>query len=217
MKKTLTILLLALVVGCVPADEPKTCDGAECTTENNVTPQNGPDVKGSFLSGHLGNYYDCPEEGYSKTSSDASRAAPGADFAPCEAADDSCGGPLNCDAAQLTIRLTNGGRAPATLLEVSKIEIYDTDGLSLAVLPVTGLFDISTNAAFDGTLAVGASVDLRVEYRGPANLSELMTADDGTRISSSEAAEIEITVSAENHRDIVIDGGEVFVLPSVVT
>lgn len=228
MKKFLAISLLALAVGCVPADEkdPKTCD-AECQSNNgtnnggnNGTEVNDPDLKGSFISGHLGNYWDCPDEGYTPdtTQSDAPAGAPAdADFAPCAAEDESCGGPLNCDGAQLTIRLTNGGQGDAEGLEITKIEIFDQDGLSLAVLPVIAAFDASTNETFDGTLEAGKSIDLRVDFRGPANLYELMPADDSGARSSGESALIEVTVSADNHDDVLIDGGEVFVLPTVVT
>jgi hypothetical protein len=224
MKKMLLILTFALAAGCVPSDEkdlPATCDAAcEANNQNNVTPADSPDIKGSFISGHLGNYWDCPQDGYSApTDASSADAGMGADVAPCEVGNDNCGGgPLNCEGAQLTIRLTNGGQADATSVEVSKIEIFDADGLSLAVLPVIGLLDATTNESFDGTLAVGQSIDLRVDYRGPTNLYALLPTDEtGSRVGGTESALIEITVSAENHDDVIIDGGELFVLPAVVT
>lgn len=229
MKKTLTILALALAVGCVPADDKNTntddnniAPCGECEENNN--PRESAELKGSFISGHLGNYWDCPDQGYSPdASSEAPGARPAGDegfCAPAENGDaaNGCGGPLNCEGAQLTIRLTNGGDADATSIDVSKIEIFDADGVSLTTLPVLAVFDSSTNESFDGQLAAGESIDLRVDYNGPADLYSLLPEDEtGSRVAGSDSAFIEITVEADNHDDVVIDGGEVFVLPMVVT
>ena len=82
MKKLLLISALALCSACVPPAEKKaqTCDDA-CEENNNETnnqqPGERPDLKGSFIAGHLGNYWDCPSEGYDgEASSSRSGDAP---------------------------------------------------------------------------------------------------------------------------------------------
>lgn len=224
MKKLLVLSTVLLATACVPATEKKaqTCDDAceeNNTNTNNGQPVDRPDLKGSFIAGHLGNYWDCPEEGHGpQTPGEQGGASLGADLAPCESGDDSCNTPLNCDGAQLTIRLTNGGSEDALGLTIERIEIFDHDGSSLTTLPVRQVVRAEDNASFDGTLEAGGSIDLRVDYRGPVDLYNLRPVDgSGARSGGHDSALIEITVGADNHEDVVIDGGEVFVLPTVVT
>lgn len=200
------IALLALGTGCVAVSEKP---GEEETRRSTL--------KGAFVSGHLGNYWDCPEDAYSTGSDgDASREAPAADLGACPD-DMECTPILNCDGAQFTIRLTNGGELDLQEIEVSRIEIFSVDGTSLAVLPLIQVRESASNDVFDGDLGAGASVDLRVDYRGPASLYDLLPRDDSGAVQGDgDSALIEVTVEADDGA-VVIDGGEVFVLPTVVT
>lgn len=184
--------------------------------ENN-TPQEAPALDAVFVAGHLGNYVDCPEDGYTERS--AARSAPAGEaadgaFAPCEDADaEYCGGPLNCEAAQLTIRVTNDGDAAASGLSVETIALLGEDGQVAATLPLIDAVDVNTGESFDGELAVGEEVTLRVDYQGPQDISEFIPSQN--RWSGS--AILEITLGADNHEDVEVKTKAVAVMPTIVT
>lgn len=212
MKRTLTLALALALSACVPATDKGENNGdnnGQCTEDCN---ENG-NAKGAFVSGHLGNYMDCPADGYGGDDA-SSRGA--ADFAPCEAGDDSCGGPLNCEGAQMTVRVTNSG-AELTSVEVTKVELYSMDGVLLGELPVANVVDASDSTTFDGQIGEGESVDLRIDFQGPADLSQLVADVTEMEREYTESAFVRVSVSLGNGATLTIESEELFVLPMVVT
>lgn len=183
-----------------------------------------PELKGTFVSGHLGNYDSCPEDGYSEgASEDAPAGAPAAEDFAGDCAEDSpnCGMFLNCEDAQVTLRLINTGDEPAVGVQVTRIELFDANGVSQAVLPLMATTDVTTPGAsvtFDGLIPLGAERALRVDFQGPQSPWELLAAEgDGSGRYANHAGTIEITFRAENRRGEVIVRGEISALPSMAT
>lgn len=118
----------------------------------------------TFVSGHLGNYWDCPEEAMSVPGGVPAGAEPGAaardEAGDCAAED--CGR-LNCDAAMLLIQVENTGDVGLATLRAEDLVIHLAPPLASEILAVT---DAATGHA-PGPLAPGASMQLRVDFRGP--------------------------------------------------
>lgn len=186
-----------------------------------------PDLEGVFVSGHLGNYMDCPEDGYTveeetESSADAGASEPPGDepgYADCDSDADECGGITNCEDAQVTVQLSNLGEVAARGLEVSRIELFDAEGNSRATLPVTAVSESETNQVFDGELATDAEQTLRIDFVGPADPRELLeTSDSGADRSGAQSpGVIEVTISSDNQEDVVIESNEIYPVPMVVT
>lgn len=225
------MLLLALTstsAACIianpePGDD-KDWNIEEQEKENNTTTQNqeAPELDAVFVAGHLGNYMDCPGDGYSERSASSGQAnepaagAPAGDFAPCEPSEgeDSCNyGPLNCEAAQFTINISNTGKLAAEGISIDAIALLDENGTIVATLPLIGAVDANTGETFDGNLAIDEEVTLRVDYQGPEDISEFIPSEN--RWSGS--AKLRITIGADNHDDVPVETKAVSVLPAVVT
>ena len=227
MMKKSHIAIFALLAAC-GAVEPDPKDGtpfceADCEETNNTTnPLNKPVLQGVFVAGHLGSYWDCPQDAYraeSTTSADAAEA-PSAGLVAGDCAEgESCGGILNCEDAQATISLTNDSSINAESVIIQRLELVSTDGDSLATLPLMDAFDAETGEPFDGQLEIGETVLLRVEFQGPYSVHELMpeSPDGDSRISSGGGAILETTVSSDTHRDLKVESEELYGLPAVAT
>ncbi len=183
---------------------------------------NQPALEAIYVAGHLGNYLDCPADGYTENSGPgggnaAGRAAPAdEDFAgDCAPSEDGggCSGPLNCEQAQFTVKLVNSGDTAGAAIAIEKIALLGADGEVAATLPLIGMVDTATGEAFGGTLEAGAEVTLRVDYQGPVDISEFLP--DESRWNGS--ATMEVTFGSDNHPNVVIETKAVAVLPSVVT
>lgn len=152
---TMTALAAAtLFAGCAEDPDPQ---GPQPTAQLSL----------EYISGHLGAYWDCPDDAMPAREAAGARAAAPAEDAGLVAgdcADENCGF-LNCQPAELRLRVTNDGEAALDALEVKRLRL-DWGGDMLSDNEVLGLFD-PQNAAFDGHLEPGESVDLRIEYRGP--------------------------------------------------
>ena len=230
MKKyALTMLMLALFstsTACI-ITQPETNEPDEWEVEennntgnNNTQNQEAPELDAVFVAGHLGNYMDCPGDGYSEqnpsSADEPARGAPAGDFAPCEPVEgeDTCNyGPLNCEAAQFTINISNDGEIAAEGVSIETIAMLDVDGNIVATLPLIDAVDANTGEPFDGNLAVGEEITLRVDYQGPEDISEFIP--DENRWSGS--AKLRITIGADNHDDVRVETKAVSVLPAVVT
>jgi hypothetical protein len=222
--KKLMIALVALTavwtVGCEEAtqqEDPWELKCVEDCEENTDRPK----VEGTYISGHLGNYDSCPEDGYTTEGSASGASTSGdADAAPCREGDD-CSWEMACEDAQLTVKLSNIGNEKARGLQVTTIELFDADGVSRAVLPLIDAVDTSTNTPFDGTLADGQDVTLRVGFQGPQNPYMLLQTEPdssgGMDRSAGGYGTIELTVSADNHDDVIIVSSELYAVPSVDT
>ena len=212
---TFCLLLAAFALtGCVPEND-EDSDAKWKTEEQTLD----PDLEASFISGHLGNYWDCPEDGYSETSSEPSAGAPPmGDMAPCEEGED-CGTDgymLNCEDAQAMVLLSNSGEELARDLQVTTIELFDSHGVSRAVLPLIDITDTTSLATFDGELAVDEERRLRIDFQGPAYPYELLTdaQEDGRW---GYAGTLEITFTSANHDDVIVITTELYPVPSMAT
>ncbi len=178
-----------------------------------------PDLEASFISGHLGNYWDCPDDGYSDASGEPSVGdAPMGDMAPCEEGED-CGTDgymLNCEDAQAMVLLSNSGEESARDLQVTTIELFDSHGVSRAVLPLMDITDTTLGVAFDGELEIDDERRLRIDFQGPAYPYELLTdaQEDGRW---GYAGYLEITFTASNHDEVIVITTELYPVPSMAT
>ncbi len=230
MKITVMIFALAvsLSAACVENTEDswnlRECTGEECEQ------QDQPELSATYVSGHLGNYLDCPDDGYTAESTMSGEAPSDGDagaFAGDCAEGDDCSYEMNCEDAQVTVRLSNDGEAAATGLQVVTIELFDADGVSKATLPLMDAVDTATAETFDGTLEAGQEVTLRVEFQGPASPDSLLETanDDGDDAgdepiggrSSGNHGIIEVTIGADNHDDVSVESTELYPVPSVAT
>ncbi len=211
--KYMIIPLLFALSSCGPVESkqpPQTCDN--CLPQEKTTT-----LKGSFVSGHLGNYQDCPGEAYIEpelnTDSDGA-------FADDCAEGQECGGLLNCEKASTTLRLSNGGDVEALGVLVQKIELKNSVGKTVAFLPLESVSVVETNAQFGGKVGVDDNISIRVDFQGPANPYQLLkpaASADAGRVSSDSTGVLHITISADNAKDITIISTPISAIPSVDT
>lgn len=207
-------LSLSLFVGCGSAQDHDSWDLKTCDQDCEAS-KDAPELSATYVSGHLGNYRDCPGDGYS------SEPAGGSSMAGDCAEGQDCSFELNCEDAQMTVQLENTGEATARGLQVSKIELLDSEGVARAVLPLMQMVDTQTNAPFAATLAVDEKATVRIEFQGPENPYALAN-DDAGRSADGDSAfaepwTVEITFSADNHDDVTVESTSVYPVPSVDT
>jgi hypothetical protein len=214
------LLLFALLTATTPAcisnpsdsDDEADAGGGGGGGGGEQPPVEG-DFQLTFVSGHLGNYWDCPEEangaGAGTPDGTAGEAAGDAAAGACAPGfEDSCTGPLNCEAAMVIVEVRNTGEVPLGDLSIVSIELLGQDG-DRETLEGLGVFS-STEPA-PGPLAPGASRQVRVEFRGPAS-------DSGNQFNGD---------APERTLHIVLSGGDagtaevttpaVYPLPAVAT
>ena len=215
------MLMAPALSGCLFADpDPKTepCVGEACKPD----PTERPLLKASVLSGHLGNYRDCPNDALEGVGAQGDAAGlcaevEGEDF-------DGCGGPLNCEDPMVTVSMSNGGDADALGLTVDKIELLTTSGdvvAELALIELIRLDEIDgilQVVPFDGTIeqSIGTRLDLRIQGLNDLTILQDPGADEGARLAGTGGI-IRVTFSAENHDDVIVESMELFDLPSVDT
>lgn len=216
------LAMTSMTTGCLLADPDEERPTWEIDEEVEQTeeeeeqePKLTPELSAVFVGGHLGNYMDCPEDGYTERNASMGGGLAPADaaFGACAPDAESCETILNCEAAQLTVKITNDGQAAAEGLSVETIALLDEDGQVAATLPLIDAIDTQTGEPFDGQLEVGADVTLRLDYQGPRDIQEFLPGQN--RWSGSTT--LELTFGADNHEDVRLETREVQVLPTVVT
>jgi len=213
----LIVLMAAGLSACVEESDPNpekdmntTCQGTECEPD----PELNPVMKGAYISAHLGNYWSCPEDGYTATGAglDEPASAPAERSSgvssDCAPGADSCGAPLNCEDAQFSLSLTNSGQVGAVGVTISKLELLNSTG-SVGTLPVGEVIDTATGNPFDGEVEAGESVNLRVDFMGPADPYQML--------DNEQTADLEATVESDNHDEIKIRGEDIAALPAIAT
>lgn len=212
----------ALLIGtaCVSDNENEPEESEEWELEEEA---DAPELAGTFISGHLGNYDSCSDDGYIPASSDDDEPNEGApdpdsdgDFAAGDCAPDTDCPPLDCEDAQVTIDLQNTGTDDAQGLQIEQIELFNEEGQSRAILPHLGAYLSNGTTVFDGELAADDAIQLRIEFLGPDSPFELLGLDGAARWDS-HAGLVEITFSADNHDDVLIMSTEIYGLPTVDT
>ena len=164
-------------------------------------------LDGFYVSGHLGTYFDCRDEGYTEREESAKRSSePSGDIAEgaCAPPEDeldseySCGGgPLNCQAAQVTLRLSNTSTVDIEGISIDTLDLIGDDDKVAATLPLIEVID-SDGLFFDGKLAAGEEVVLRIEFQGPSDLSEFLPNQN----TYNGDAVIEVGISADDVEEI---------------
>ncbi len=204
MKTLITLFAAFLFTGCV-LDRELPPDGED--------PPEPATLELAYLSGHFGSYWDCPEEAYQppQASEDANAAAPSRRAAPglADCGDDDCGGPLNCEPAQLTIQIANIGAEPVDGIVVREIQVLDTDGEMHTILPVVSVHTIELDV-FGGVLETGETATLRVDFRGPRSLRDLL----GDRV---QEASVKVIVDVEGQDTEELITPPIHTSPIVVT
>jgi hypothetical protein len=159
LTRLLTVLaLVSLTVAC------------EQDAEEAPPVESNQSLELAYISGHLGSYWDCPDDAMPARAQDDGAAreapadAPGAVAGDCADGQD-CGGFNSCQAAEVRVRVTNDGEDAVDALTVKQLRL-DWGGGDLSNNEVIGLYD-TDDAAYDGVLEPGDSVDLRIEFRGP--------------------------------------------------
>lgn len=220
-KLILQLLVPAFAValsGCVEPPEkdptnPEFCNGVSCEQAEKA------ELQGVFVSGHLGNYSDCPEDGWTDDTTIGSDRAPAeGDIAEGACAPGTeCTPILNCEVAQATINLSNVGEALGTGVQVDRLELFNDDGEMVAELPVIAVDE--SGATFDGEVAIDETVTLRIDFQGPQNPYGLLSSDtaDAGRFAGSGSGTLRIVLSADDHDEIKVEGKEIYAVPSVDT
>lgn len=202
----LLALLAAATPACIsnPEDTDADADAGAVAAEGDFTL--------TFVSGHLGNYWDCPGEANGAGTPDGAAPREAAGDAAAGACapgfEDSCNGPLNCEAAMVVVEVTNTGDTDLGDLSIVSIELIDAEGTSETL---EGLGVFSTTEPAPGALSPGASRQVRVEFRGPGR-------DSNSGFNGD---------APERHLHIVLSGGDagtaevttpaVYPLPAVAT
>ena len=193
-----------------PDVEPKPDTDPEPDVEPDVEPDPDPgpwpSITSAFISGHLGSYWDCPDEGYTP---DGDAGGAGADEAGACFAEDADGCLLNCEGAQLTILVSNVQELPLENVRITRLDLLDADREVVAErLPIISVVDENGEEAHP-TLQQGEEVRLRIDYRGPAYPYELL--------GSHGYGFLAITIEADHAESDVLGTSEVYVLPSIAT
>jgi hypothetical protein len=121
---------------------------------------------------------------------------------------------LNCEGAQLTIKLENQGTAAAEGLIITKLALFNSEGVHMADLPLMDVVNAETNEAAPETLEAGASITLRVTFQGPANPYEFLQDEEGNYRNSGS---MQITVESSNHSSLLIKTGTLYTIDNIAT
>jgi hypothetical protein len=218
----LLVPAFSLAFGCVQTPDkqvntdPEFCEGTTCETLP------GAALSGVFVSGHLGNYRDCPGDGWT---GDSTAPSPGADeSAPSDgdiaggacADDTNCQPILNCEDAQATISLSNIGEGLAEGVQIDRVELFNDAGEKVATLPVMATSE--AGSSFDGELDSEETATLRIDYQGPQDPYTLLaTPSSDERSFGSASGTIRIVISADNADDTTVEGKQIYSIPSVDT
>ena len=199
----------------VPDDSPDTTP--DTTPDTDPDPDIDPDkpdtlrpvVSAAFVSGHLGNYLECPQDGYSD------RDAGGADgegrsFGACEPDADGCG-ILNCEGAQLTIQVTNNLDIELSNITIDELILRNKEDREVATLPILGVVG-EDGSETPHTLGAGDSMLLRIDYEGPSYPRELLDNEDGT-----DSGFIDIIINADEAEPYSLPSTQLHPLPQIVT
>ncbi len=186
------------------------------------------ELEATYISGHYGSYSDCREEAFNPNAEgnrqedgEGFMPAPEDDNADADCADDEdCGGLFNCQHAQVTIELANPNDEDATTIDIAELLILDAEGIERASLPILSTQRTDDNTDFDGTLAAGAAQNLRIDFRGPLSLYDLLTNEDedsdGDSISNN-AAPLRILIKVNNKNAETLDTPAIDALPDIDT
>jgi hypothetical protein len=204
MKKISLLFVVVLLSACgaTELEDPERGGSADDST-----------VGLTFVSGHFGSYWDCPEDAFQAQSNERRDAAPpqgepGVVAGDC-ADDTDCGGFLNCSSAQLTLQIENTGEAEIRGIHVREIQVLDQDGEVAATLPVLTVDTVEMDG-FQGRLGAGTTATLRIDFQGPQQLREIL--GDGT-----DRAPVRVIIEVDEQKPAGIETPELEALGQIAT
>jgi hypothetical protein len=130
----------------------------------------------TYVSGHLGNYWDCPDKGGTAGPTAPPTGAPAemadAAMGACETDENGeCiggggGGFMNCEEAILAIVVKNVGDVLAKGIEITDLELLDSDKNNLGALQVLSVVR-NDNHDLTGELGLDEEMTLIIKFQGP--------------------------------------------------
>lgn len=216
--KRLTMILVccALLVGCVEES-----DVRSVTEVEPPPPQSTLEL--TYISGHLGAYWDCPEQAYQPEDPTAEPAdgliSGDADWAACPPDVECPAMEMNCLPAQVTVRIANVGDAPVSGVNVSEVILLDAEGAEHTALPILVLTALEPGS-LESVLAPGAFVDVRVDYRAPLDPAGYLQSNAGNRLSDAgmgQGVKLRVRAEAEQQEPAHVDTPELYSQPMIDT
>jgi len=127
----------------------------------------------TYVSGHLGIYADCPEDAYDAKVGKGDFAGESAGMMACPPDDENCiAGFMNCEAAEVTIRIKNIGSETLNGINVVELQLLSTQESILHSMPIKMVY---VPAELEDGLAPGEEVVVRVEFQGPVSNWEMIS------------------------------------------
>lgn len=224
MRKSVLLLFAVCLVGCGDfedeAVEPTPGEEPEWNPELPPETITESTLELTYVSGHLGSYWDCPEEAYTPAAADRPAgesadmpASSGGAFADEDCDGEDCGGYLNCQAAQVTLMIDNLADWQVTGLDITDVELLSDAGDVLATLPVVSFDDLDRDV-FDGSLGAEEGSTFRVEFRGPHNVD---FAGVGARDAAFEAYPVRLIFEADEQEPASLDTPHISTLGHMAT
>ena len=172
-----SVTLLGMLAACDPSDSTK-----GTTSSSNLAM--------SYVSGHLGSYWDCPEQANGNTA-----ATPGPSMAEAADCDGEGCGILNCEAAEVTLQLQNNGVETVNALDVHHVLLINENPAEPTDLEVLS-WSVVPEGALDDGLSPDETITIRIQFRGPAPVN-FQQMDQATpihiEVEDGEGATVELT------------------------
>ena len=164
------IMITLAALSLLACDPPQSGSAQQSSNPETQTQTTDPPAKTAslelaFMSGHLGNTWDCPGKGVALSQSAGKADAP---ESYAGAAREDCGEDcsnllLNCESASLMLQVTNTGEVALTNFQVTDLELLDLDQKLMAALQVIDLQVVMKGDA----LEPGGTAQLRIELSAP--------------------------------------------------
>lgn len=121
-------------------------------------PYEDVDFAAYIVGSHLGNYTACPGEGY----------MPGQNESEPMTEEDE-----GCEPGQLTLVIENNTETDWENVQILSLALLNKDGEIVGNPPIYGIFRVPENEPFDGRIPAHTVMTLRIDFQGPADLSEI--------------------------------------------
>ena len=177
-----SVTLLGLLAACDPSN----------STQGQTPTSN---LEMSYVSGHLGSYWDCPERATSNTA-----ATPGPSMAEAADCDGEGCGILNCESAEVTVQLQNNGVETVNSVDVSHVLLINENPAEPTDLEVLS-WSVVPEGALDDGLSPDENITIRIQFRGPAPVN-FQQMDESTpihiEIQDGDGTAVELTTPPLN-------------------
>ena len=207
-------LLLTVALLCISAAACE--DGGD---DPIITPGPAESFELTYVSGHLGNYWDCPQDALSSGPEAAGAPRPAseaADMAACEG-DDCAPMILNCEHAEVTVRIRNTGEDTLSGLALTAIRLIGPDDGSTLDSSLVELIRADGGDLSD-PIDAGAEIDVVVRFRGLTNDAyyQLFDGASGASFAPQPGVTVELDFESPSFND-TLNTPSLAMLPSVAT